>query len=387
MNVQKEIQLLTLSGPGIAALLALIFFGLWSYQRTERYLTLLGGAYLLYALGLSMQILRFPADLGINALITAVLYLIAMILLCQGVLSRHGQNTPYRIQLALSALILFGLYYFYYVDENVLIRIYILNFGIGFILLSGIPALSYLRRSKLIDQILYWTCVAFTFSFFVRTPLTLLIPTKPTATEHFNASIFWLVLQVSLLFFVIFLAVIIIMAALHDRIDILRKERDVDALTGCLNRRGFFAELKLAAAENPVQQRYILLADLDHFKNINDTYGHAVGDNVLRLFVKTVRENLSTEDVIGRIGGEEFAFLLNSPHSAEAAIKLANKLCLAVSAANYVGISPPLSFTSSFGLGAFYSPIDAALQQADDLLYLAKNSGRNNVAVSPQLNS
>ena len=71
MNLQKEIQLLTLSGPSITVLLALIFYGLWLHQLTERYLLLIGGAYFLYAVSLVMQILKLPANFGVNALWTS----------------------------------------------------------------------------------------------------------------------------------------------------------------------------------------------------------------------------------------------------------------------------------------------------------------------------
>ena len=110
-----------------------------------------------------------------------------------------------------------------------------------------------------------------------------------------------------------------------------------------------------------------------------------MGDEVLRLFVSTARKTLPSEDIIGRIGGEEFVFLLNSPRSAQEAIELANTLRLAISTAKCTVVYPPISFTASFGLSPFYMPIDTAIQQADKLLYLAKNSGRNTVSVNPSL--
>ena len=261
-------------------------------------------------------------------------------LLCQGILARHGASIPYVFQLIISAVVLAGIYYFYFFDKNLEARIYILNFGHGLILLSSFPALSYLRQSKLIDKILYWTIATFTLSFFVRTPLTLLIPLGTNSVERFNSTVFWLVLQVSLLFFVIFLAVVLILVVMHDHIEILRQERDEDALTGFLNRRGFFAALERMATEDTARQR----------------------------FADTVRNNLSSDDVMGRIGGEEFAFVLNSPRTSEQALTLANQLCDAVAAVCYTGLSPALNFTASFGLGPFFTPIDHALQRADVLL-------------------
>lgn len=363
-------------------LLAVVFYGLWVYQKKERYLLYIIAAFLLYAVGLLMQILKMPADFGLNALVTAFVYLSAMVFLCQGVLARHARKTPYAAQFILISFVMVGLYYFYYVDKNILARIYLLNFGCGLVLLVAMPALNYLKESKLIDRILYWTFFVFSLSFFVRTPITLLIPFGGNLQERFSSSAFWLVLQVSLLFFAVFFAVVLMIVVMHDHVERLRRERDEDVLTGCLNRRGFFSAVESRIDEISNRDHFVLLVDLDHFKDINDTYGHAVGDEVLHLFAKTLREGLLPQDLIGRIGGEEFAVLLSSTKTRAEAIALAERLRHQVSATPYQGLSSALRFTASFGVAPFTISIDHSLQQADALLYQAKKLGRNRVEAS-----
>lgn len=170
---------------------------------------------------------------------------------------------------------------------------------------------------------------------------------------------------------------------MHDHVERLRRERDEDVLTGCLNRRGFFSAIESRIVEISSRDHFVLLVDVDYFKAINDTHGHAVGDEVLHLFAKTLREALGPKDLILRIGGEEFAILLSSTQTKAEAIALAEHLRHQVRVTPYQGLSSgPLCFTASFGLAPFAISIDHTLQQADALLYQAKKLGRNRVEAS-----
>jgi diguanylate cyclase (GGDEF)-like protein/PAS domain S-box-containing protein len=169
----------------------------------------------------------------------------------------------------------------------------------------------------------------------------------------------------------------------------LALEARTDALTGCANRRHF---MELARHELARVRRYggelsLLALDLDHFKSINDRFGHQVGDRTLQKLVQVCRETLREEDVVGRIGGEEFAILL--PQTGEAtAVEAAERLRLAVALVEVpLEDEPPLHFTTSVGvatLAPWEADIDATLARADEALYEAKHAGRNRVAVAPE---
>jgi diguanylate cyclase (GGDEF)-like protein len=168
----------------------------------------------------------------------------------------------------------------------------------------------------------------------------------------------------------------------------LREQATYDGLTGCLRRSVFTALLEQACrrARRDGQPLALVLMDIDHFKAINDGHGHQAGDHVLQRFAQAVRERLRASDVLGRVGGEEFAVLLPAT-AADGARHVAEQLREAVQAlAVEVGATRPLAVTVSAGVATLGPADDAAalFQSADGALYEAKRAGRNrvNAAVS-----
>ncbi|MFA6972475.1 MAG: diguanylate cyclase, partial [Gallionella sp.] len=162
----------------------------------------------------------------------------------------------------------------------------------------------------------------------------------------------------------------------------LEEQANTDFLTGCASRRNF---LEHAGQEFLRIRRYggemsMLMLDLDHFKNVNDSYGHQVGDTTLKKLVQVCQGLLREVDMIGRLGGEEFAILLPETGS-ERALEVAGRLCQAVAAAEVpLENTAPLHFTTSIGVASLAEEdtrIDAMLNRADRALYRAKNAGRN----------
>lgn len=165
----------------------------------------------------------------------------------------------------------------------------------------------------------------------------------------------------------------------------LEQQANTDFLTGCASRRYFLghAEQEFLRSRRYGGEMSILMLDLDHFKNINDNYGHQAGDTVLKKLVQVCQSLLRGVDLIGRLGGEEFAIML--PETAgERAIEVAERLCLAVAAAEVpADDSPALHFTTSIGVASLMAGdpgIDAIISRADGALYKAKNGGRNRVS-------
>jgi diguanylate cyclase (GGDEF)-like protein len=158
-----------------------------------------------------------------------------------------------------------------------------------------------------------------------------------------------------------------------------------DSLTGIANRRGFLeqtAVLKRAAMD--IQPTALLLFDLDHFKAINDQYGHAIGDRALQIFADTAKSSIAAEGLVGRWGGDEFVAVLFDT-AGDRATALAEQIQLAFekSAADIDG--RPVKATVSAGMvfsahGPFELP--ALLLQADQALYCAKRDGRNRLVVA-----
>lgn len=169
--------------------------------------------------------------------------------------------------------------------------------------------------------------------------------------------------------------------------ELIRQAR-TDPLTGISNRRYFMeqAELELASAHRYQNPLTLLMLDVDLFKSINDTHGHKAGDAALQKLAKVCRETLREIDIVGRLGGEEFAILLPQTEP-EQALEAAERLRLALANARIHLDGEEIGFTVSIGLAtldAKHDTIDNLIHCADQALYVAKRSGRNRICVDQQ---
>ena len=164
-------------------------------------------------------------------------------------------------------------------------------------------------------------------------------------------------------------------------------EACTDSLTGTRNRRSFFADSEKLLEESKEQDfsLSLLMFDIDHFKNINDTYGHAIGDEALKKFTRVISEKIRGTDIFGRLGGEEFSLLLCG--SKEHALQMAERLRNDVSAIEIETPMGALKFTTSIGIAHLCKEvvIEELLNEADRALYVAKESGRNKIIEYPTL--
>ncbi|GEM44389.1 GGDEF domain-containing protein [Deinococcus cellulosilyticus] len=160
----------------------------------------------------------------------------------------------------------------------------------------------------------------------------------------------------------------------------LAEQARTDELTGLLNRRAFFQASRKLLSE-PHQMLGLLVLDIDHFKSVNDRFGHLVGDEVLRQTAQTLQSNLRSGDLLGRVGGEEFIVLLNCPSLFDI-LQTADRLRVAVQDTSNGSGTPTV--TISIGVSLVESHFEAALDRADQALYAAKSSGRNRVVFQEQ---
>ena len=172
-------------------------------------------------------------------------------------------------------------------------------------------------------------------------------------------------------------------------LDEIHKESQTDPLTGVGNRKFFSAALAkcIAEAEEAEVPLTLLMIDIDFFKKFNDTYGHLIGDQVLRLVARTLVENLKGRDVIARFGGEEFVILLPQTRILDAE-KVANQLRVSLSTKHIKRRSTKETLgavTISIGAAEYYGQedSDSFIARADEALYKAKDTGRNRVVAEP----
>lgn len=177
-----------------------------------------------------------------------------------------------------------------------------------------------------------------------------------------------------------------------DRIDYENKILEIsnrDALTNVYNRRYIYkrAEEIIEEYKRNIQEFSICILDLDKFKLINDTYGHQVGDYVLKEFTHIIQENLRPYDLLGRYGGEEFILILKNI-DLKASYKIVNRILEIIRETKFTYNEVDINFTFSAGIASSYEfdnqsiTIDSLVKLADERMYKAKKAGRNKVLVN-----
>jgi len=183
------------------------------------------------------------------------------------------------------------------------------------------------------------------------------------------------------------IAKIILVREITDSVKLMKELENaayLDALTGLYNRKHFLklAIIEIDRAMRVDQPIYAAMLDLDFFKNVNDTYGHLAGDQVLRTTAAIIRQTIRAYDLIGRYGGEEFVLLFTALDMQEA-YKLMERIRenMDNSSTCYEGVE--IKITCSIGLAKFTGndTLEDSIKKADEALYTAKNSGRNQVQV------
>lgn len=194
------------------------------------------------------------------------------------------------------------------------------------------------------------------------------------------------VFMLEVMLYVVGTAFMVLVLSKERSVRIHRDAASTDELTGLLNRRGFISAARLLTERfgkrcEPVS---VLVFDLDHFKNVNDRFGHAMGDQTLRLFALIAGLNMRASDVLGRMGGEEFVAIL--PGSVKEAAVAAERVRAAFEAAGVMIADQPVSATVSIGAASGEPGADviAMIAAADKALYKAKENGRNRVALADE---
>jgi diguanylate cyclase (GGDEF)-like protein len=205
--------------------------------------------------------------------------------------------------------------------------------------------------------------------------------------ETFSSSVWVTAFSIELVLYAIGTVFVIFMLVSDRAVTVHKTAASIDPLSGMFNRRGFAEACarvieREATAGRPVT---VMIFDIDHFKGINDRFGHPAGDEILKLFSTVVINNLRISDLSGRVGGEEFAALL--PCALDEGVLVAERVREAFEASGIVCEDGPVDTTVSIGVagGPAGTELEVLLAAADTALYQAKRSGRNRVEAAEEL--
>lgn len=234
-----------------------------------------------------------------------------------------------------------------------------------------------------IDRILLWTFSLSALGYASKAILASLMGIGG-GTQYYLASVYGTYSQMLQACFLTGIGLSLLLAMTWDLLAKATARSEIDRLTGLFNRGAFEdrARTAMAAAKQLGQPITVIFADLDHFKQVNDTHGHAAGDRVLTAFARYLGSGASPEAVVGRLGGEEFAVLLQGPIADGRAFAEAIRQTFGTSSLS--GKTGRISVTASFGIAQCQpgERISDLLYRADMALYEAKGNGRNQVCIS-----
>ncbi|MFG1378359.1 diguanylate cyclase [Xanthobacter autotrophicus] len=390
----SEGRLYLLAGPAISLIVACVFLLVWRHHRERRHVLLFAVAFCAYSFAALSQLLHVPADIGLNAMVSGLIYTFGIFCLVAGVMARFGKKGAAPVLAAVAALILGLLYYFMYVDRNLVARIYVQNFGYGFMFLFAAVQIFGASGRRTVDRILFWVFLLFGLHFFGRTMLTMAISPELFVLDRMRAegadgnalvllfarSAFWQLLNFSLLVSGLLVALALLGAIAADAMDELKRQGSIDPLTGLANRRGFDERARELMAGRESHPLSLVYFDIDRFKVINDTFGHATGDMVLASVGGLVARAVTPRDVAARRGGEEFVVLL-ARTGARSAFRFAERVRAELRRTPFAMLPPGAIVTASFGIAERRPGEDLAdlLHRADQLVYAAKHAGRDRI--------
>lgn len=374
--------IILLLNPVIGALLSITFLGLWHFRRAQRHLAVAGIGYALSTLGFVMQGVLPALPYELQRIPGNLLFLLAAAMLFAAVLGGLRIAVPVRTMAALIIAGMVALMWFLWVDPSLPTRTIIISLALAGLALTAAVKLYQYPKQRKADWFLFWVATLATMDFLMRPVLVFAFPEQFVGEQILQQTVYWVWVQVFYAVLAITVALGLFAALSSDVVEELRREADTDKLSGLYNRRGFENQARRVlwhyqTTRSPVA---LVIADLDHFKRINDTYGHAAGDAVITAFSEQILQLLPGAAVAGRIGGEEFAVLLpglDLSRAEEFAQALQAGMAQHCNNESFGALVP----TASMGLAVAHGEAELSdlLRRADAALYQAKDAGRNRV--------
>ena len=373
-------KILALANPLLCAVFAIAFIALWRRDPGARWLGLLSVTYVTRAIG--FFVFHFSGDPnGVLAILSMHLfYSISAIALVWALCDRNRQKISLSL-LAAIAVIGGGMMFAasYGADYNA--RLYAANATYGLILALGCQTAARKTDLEALDKVILFLLAMGAAQFFIR-PITAVMVEGAMTAEEYRETPFYAIMVVWLAVSSLLMALSLLVAALTDQMRKMREASELDPLTNLRTRRAFETEVMAAfdRAKDEGVTVSLVVADIDHFKAVNDVYGHQVGDRAIARFGEVIAGMVRTSDIAGRIGGEEFCILAWNCDG-ERAAAMAERIRTRFSDTEIPGMAANTRLTASFGVAGRQANegYGKLFARADAKLYAAKEGGRDRV--------
>jgi diguanylate cyclase (GGDEF)-like protein len=354
--------------------LAAVICGVWLIERKHTYLVFIGMAPISIALGMLVEVA--PLDAAYRVAISAVFVVLGVYLGLQGLVRRTGRRPgPYFAEVT-AVIGLIGVLVLAVTHRSLVWEVRIQDYAAAAVGVSAFCRGRFPTNGRRGDGFIGLGILALIGYFLMRSWAGLDVEALSTTTRSgFDA--FTPPFVIAFVLLAALIAGTITVQELATIVGTLRHERDTDMLTGVLNRRGFQArvELLLTARDHVVSS--LVVCDLDNFKPINDRYGHIVGDEVLRDLCVLLRASARPSDLLGRIGGDEFAiYLIGSTH--RDAAEFCERIRRDLARTQFRALPDAECITASLGVATTIAGMEFTdlLCAADNQLYEAKEGRR-----------
>lgn len=373
-----QTQILGMVTPLMALFFAATFIALWKVGRLQRHVLGIAIAYILSAIG--FLITHFaPMESVFTFHATQVFYSLACFFMAAAVCERAGQRLSvgsFAFVYAISAAVLAVAVA---LTSDVGPRLIIVNTGYGIMFTICVTTLLNARRRDIVDTAIIAVMVFQAADFFIRPNLTLLVE-QTIPAQDYRGSVYYSLIGLALAVKGVTTAMVLIGATISEWTKTLRESAERDELTGLLNRGAFEQTMRtlIPRAQSEGRALSLVVADIDHFKQVNDIWGHQAGDKAISAFGELVQGTIRSCDIAGRIGGEEFCIAVWNCEN-EPAERLAHRIRQAFARLSHAGLNDDIRLTASFGVatarpGESYERLFA---RADKALYHAKDAGRD----------
>lgn len=375
-----QTQILGMLTPLMALLFAATFAVFWKVAGMKRHVLGFAFGYLFFAMGFLVTHL-LPGDAIYTFHTTQFFYTISIALFVISTCERVGQRAHIPTLLGIYGISALVLALSVSLTNDVGPRLILLNIGYGCMFMLNFVTLLAARRREWFDIAILFSTAFQALDFFLRPTITVMFEQSIPA-EEYRASLYYSLIGLSLGVKSILGAMVLIGATIVEWTQSLRESSEQDPLTGLQNRAAFEDSMRSMLPKAHVEKAplSLVVADIDHFKQVNDIWGHQSGDRAIASFGKLINEMVRGCDTAGRVGGEEFCIAVwNCPN--EPAERLAERIRQAFAQLSHDGLNDDIRLTASFGV-ATATPDESYEQlfaRADEALYEAKSKGRNRV--------